>query len=112
MITAGGVITDIIVDNTKVWLQVTSESKAFPVHYEFDTSLLSDITRLMFLIERTKAKDIKDLLGKSVRIIDTEELNNSLIAMGDATKNKFVDLYGSEFPVSERRIYGRYRHKR
>lgn len=109
MITANAIITDVIADTSKVWIQFEVEGKYFPTHYEFNTSLLNDITRLMFLIERTKAKDIKDLIGKNIRVIDTEATRDSLIAVGDSSKNKFVDLYGSEFPVRERRIYRRYR---
>ena len=63
----------------------------------------------MFLIERTKAKDIKDLIGKNIRVVDTEAIRDSLVAIGDNSKNKFVDLYGSEFPVRERKIYRKYR---
>lgn len=109
MITANAIITDVIADSPKVWIQFEVEGKYFPAHYEFNTSLLSDITRLMFLIERTKAKDIKDLIGKNIRVIDTEAMRDSLVAVGDSSKNKFVDLYGSEFPVRERRIYRKYR---
>lgn len=108
MITANAIITDVIADSLKVWIQFEIEGKYYPTHYEFNTSLLSDITRLMFLIERTKAKDVKDLIGKSIRVIDTEEIRDSLVAIGDNSKNKFVDLYGSEFPVRERKIYRKY----
>ncbi len=109
MITANAIITDVIADSPKVWIQFEVEVKYFPAHYEFNTSLLSDITRLMFLIERTKAKDIKDLIGKNIRVVDTEAIRDSLVAIGDNSKNKFVDLYGSEFPVRERKIYRKYR---
>lgn len=109
MITANAKITDVIVDSSKVWIQFEVEGKYFPAHYEFNTSLLSDITKLMFLIERTKAKDIKNLIGKNIRVIDTEATRNSLVAIGDSSKNKFVNLYGSEFTVRERRIYRKYR---
>lgn len=109
MITANAIITDVIADSPKVWIQFEVEGKCFPVHYEFNASLLSDITRLMFLMERTKTKDIKDLIGKNIRVIDTEEIRDSVIAVGDSSKNKFVDLHGSEFPVRERRIYRKYR---
>lgn len=109
MVTANAIITDVIADSSKVWIQFEVEGKYFPVHFEFNTSLLSDITRLMFLVERTKAKDIKDLIGKNIRVIDTEAMRDSLVAVGDNSKNKFVDLYGSEFPVRERRIYRKYK---
>ena len=109
MITANAIITDVIRENNKVWIQFEVEGKYFKAHCEFNTSLLSDITRLMFLIERTKAKDIKDLIGKNIRVIDTEEMRDSLIAIGDSFKNKFIDLYGSEYPVKEQRIYRKYR---
>lgn len=109
MFTANATITDVIVEKPKVWVQFEIEGKYFPAHYEFNTSLLSDITKLMFLIERTKAKDIKDLIGKGIRVIDTEAPSDSLVAVGDNSKNKFVDLYGSEFPVRERKIYRKYR---
>ena len=49
MITANAIITDVIADSPKVWIQFEVEGKYFPAHYEFNTSLLSDITRLMFL---------------------------------------------------------------
>jgi len=110
MITANAIVTNIIVDNSKVWLEFKVEGKYFPVHYEFDVSLLSDLSKLMFLIKRTKAKNIEGLLGKNVRIIDNEQTCNSLVALGDISKNKFVDLSGSEFPVSERRLYRKYKY--
>ena len=109
MITANAIITDVIRENNKVWIQFEVEGKYFKAHCEFNTSLLSDITRLMFLIERTKAKDIKDLIGKNIRVVDTEAIRDSLVAIGDNSKNKFGDLYGSEFPVRERKIYRKYR---
>ncbi len=112
MITANAVITDVIVEKTNVWIQFDIEGKCFPAHYEFDSALLKDVTKLLFLIERTHAKNINDLVGKNIRVIDTEETINSVVAVGDSSKNKFVDLYGSEYTVREKRIYRRYRKHR
>lgn len=111
MITANAIITDIIVDSPRVWVQFEVDGKYFPAHYEFNTSFLSDITKLMFLLERTKSKKITDLIGKGIRVIDTEKSIDSVVAVGDNSKNKFVDLYGSEYPVRERKIYRKYKHK-
>lgn len=109
MITANAVITDIIVDQSKVWVQFEVEGKCFPEHHEFNAALIGDIMRLMFLIKRTNAKDIKDLIGKSIRVIDTEATRDSLVAVGDSSKNKFVGLHGSEYPVREQHIYRKYK---
>lgn len=108
MITANAVISNIIVENNTVLIQFSVEGKYFPTNYSFNTSSLGDITKLMFLLQRTKAKNINDLIGKRIQVIDTEEISNSLVAVGDQNKNKFVDLYGGEFPVRERKIYKKY----
>lgn len=109
MITANATISDVIVDKSKVWIQFEIEGKYFPVHYEFNISLLSDFTRLIFIQKRTKTKNTNDLVGKEIRVIDTEASVNSLVAIGDNKKNKFVSLYGSEFPTREEKIYRKYR---
>ena len=109
MFTANATISDVIVEETKVWVKFEIEGKYFPAHYEFNTSLLSVITKLMFLLKGAKAKNVKDLIGKGIRVIDTEAPSNSLVAVGDNSRNKFVDLYGSEFPVRERKIYRKYK---
>ena len=108
MITTTAVITDVITENTIVYIQVKIEGKYFPATFALNTSSLSDITKLLFLIQRTKAKNVKDLIDKKIRVIDTEEMTNSLVAVRDLSKNKFVDINGKEFPVRERRIYRRY----
>lgn len=109
MITTKGTITDVSVNENIVWIQFKVEGKYFQAHFEFNTSLLGDITKLMFLLKRTKSKNINDLIGKNIRVIDTETITKSLVAIGDNNKNKFVDLYGSEFPVREQKIYKKYR---
>lgn len=109
MITANAIISDVIISDNKVWIQFQVDGKYYPLHYEFNTSFLSDITKLLFILERSKSKNINDLVGKQMRVIDTEETSNSLVAVGDSCKNKFIDLYGSEFPVREKKIYRKYR---
>lgn len=111
MFTANAIITDVIVDQTRVWLQLSLEDKVFPVHYEFDVAMLNDLSKMLFLIKHTKASNIEDLRGKTVRVVDTEEVRNSLVAIGADSKNKFIDLYGDEYPISEKRLYRRYQKK-
>lgn len=112
MYTTDAIITDVIREETKVWLQLDFDNKEFPSHWEFNLATLRDIEKIFFLIKCTKAGTINGLKGKQVRVIDTEEVQNSLLAIGSPSKNKFIDLYGSEFPVSEKRLYRRYRKKR
>ncbi len=111
MITANAIISDVIADGTKVWVEFEVEGKFFPVHYEFNTSYLNDFTRLMFLLNRTKTKNIKELVGKAIRVVDTEAMRDSVVAVGDRSKDKFVDLFGSEFTVKEKKIYQNHKQK-
>lgn len=111
MYTTDATITDIIVNETKIWLQLNCNEKYFPLHYEFDVRMMNDLSKILFLIKVTKAGNIEGLRGKNVRVIDTEKIQDSLIAIGSNYKNRFIDLYGSEYPISEKRIYRRYLKK-
>lgn len=104
-LTKEAIITDVSCHNGIVWIQL-SYGKTFPTNHEFNTKVLSDFEKVQFLIKVTKASDIEGLRGKSVRVIDRgEEVRNSLIAIGSCTKNQYIDLYGGEFAVSEKKIY-------
>lgn len=95
--------------NAVVWLRLNCDNHPFPIYHKFYVGFLGDLYRIQFLIKNTKAINIDDLKGKSVRVIDNGEVRNYLIAIGSPSKNRFVDLKGDEFPVSERRIYWRYK---
>jgi len=110
--TMTAVIQNVIVGAESVWIQFCLEGKYFPVHHEFYVGVLSDITKLMFLLKHTKAGNVTELSGKQVRVIDTGDSYDSLRAIGSVSKNQFIDLYGGEFPVSEKKIYRRYEHTR
>ena len=111
MVTIDAIITDLIIDGSKVWIQLMSDEKIFPLHYEFDTRYLSDITKLLFIVKKKKSKNVEDIKGKRVRIIDNECIQNSMIAIGSEKKNRFVDLYGSEAVMTEKGIYFKYKVK-
>ena len=112
MDTVNATITDIISRDNKIWVQLRCYEKYFPLHFEFDVRNLNDLSKIMFLIKATKAGNVEGLKGKSVRIIDNENIQDSLIAIGSSYKDRFIDLYGSEFPTSEKRIYRRYCKKK
>lgn len=112
MITANATITDVRIDQTKIWIELKVEGKYFPVHHQFDVSYMDAYSKIAFILDITNVKSINDLTGKFVRVIDTENSHNSLIAIGHPEKNRFIDLHKEDdFPVREWRIYWRYRRK-
>lgn len=111
MLTTYATISDLRITQTKVWIELKVLGKYFPVNHEFDTALWRDYSKVAFILDITRVKKLGDIKNKGVRVIVTEAINDSLIAIGDPLKNRFIDLQGDEFPVSERRINWRYRKK-
>lgn len=104
------VIKEVDVDSLqdKIWVQLNCGTM-FPIHHTFSAGYLSDITRIEEILKFVKADNVKELAEKQVRVVIEEEgVLCKLLAIGATTKNKFIDLYGGEFPVSERRIFRRY----
>lgn len=104
-------ITEIQVDEHKsyLWIKIVCSFKNFPIYVPFDLRYLDDFTRVQSIQNFTKSKDLDDLVGKQIRIIDCgDEERNSLVAIGSFSKNRFVAVSDDEFPVSEKRIYKRY----
>lgn len=116
MLTKNATITNITLEtgnaNTVMWIQFECEDRPWPIYLKFQIWFLSEFEKVSFIMNTAKVRHYRDLIGKKVRVIDNEEERNYLIAIGHPSKNRFIDLHGSEFPVSERRIYWRYRHKR
>lgn len=104
------VITEIDTEyeQNKIWMQLNCDTP-FPIHHTFTANYLSDFTRIQEIQRFIKADNVQDFVEKQVRvIIEQEGICFKTIAIGSSTKNKFIDLYGDEFPVSEHRIFRRY----
>ena len=112
MYTTNAIITDVISSQSKVWIQLKSENRYFPWNHEFNLSLAKDYLDLESLMSFTGVNKVADLLHKDVRVIDTEDNHDSLVAIGSISKNKFIALKLDMFPTSERKIYRKYRSRR
>ncbi len=93
----------------KVWMQLNC-GEAFPIHHVFSVDYLADATRIIEIMKFAKVKEMEDLVGKKVRVVvEQDGVYTRPIAIGSERKNRFIDLSGGEFPVSERRVF--IRHK-
>lgn len=111
MYTADAIISDVINNCKKVWIQLDYDGRCFSSYHEFDLKYLKDVDDLMSLMKFTNSKEIEDLLGKYVRVIDNGDVRNSLVAIGSMSKDKFIALYLDSFPISEKKLYRKYRQK-
>jgi len=112
MYTSLATITNIkVYENGIIWFEFQEENKSFPTHCELACGSLSGYYKINYLLSKTKSKSVYDLVGKSVRIVDTEKLQAAIVAIGLAEKDKFHDVYGQEYPVKEKRIYKKYTRK-
>ena len=112
MITTYAIMSDVDAKTAKVsvWLKIKGKEEI--AYHEFDTSSLAQFYRLTFILDTTKAKSLDSIKEKSIRVIYTEGKEISIVAIGAPIDNKFVDLRTDELhPVSERKIYRRYRKK-
>ena len=112
MITTYAIMSDVEAKTAKVsaWFKIKGREEI--VYHEFDTSSLSQFYKLTFILDTTKAKSLDSIKEKSLRVIYSEGKEISIVAIGDPINNKFVDLQTEELhPVSERKIYRRYRKK-
>lgn len=109
MYTALATITDVIVDGCNIWIQICYDNRVFPAHHELNAGRLIDYERIAFLLKITKSKKIDELKGKTIRIIDNEQRERFLIAIGSDKKNKFIELYSTLNPTTEKGIYRRER---
>ena len=93
----------------KVWMQLNC-GEIFPVHLVLSVGSLADATRISEIMKFSKVKKVEDLVGKKVRVIvEQVGVYTRPIAIGSEKRNKFIDLSGGEFPISERRVF--IRHK-
>ncbi len=114
MQTRSAVITEVDVNyqqgwERKVWMQLNCGA-TFPIHHVFFVDYLTDATRINEIMKFAKVKKVEDLVGKKVRVVvEQVGVYTRPIAIGSEKKNRFIDLSGGEFPVSERRVF--IRHK-
>ena len=113
MITANATITDVRFNERKLWIEFRVEGKYFPLHHEFNVGYLGDYYKVAAILDFTDSANFNNLKGKTVRVIDTEESHDSLIAIGHPKRNRFIDLHKvDDFTVWEKIIYWRYRKKK
>lgn len=93
----------------EIWIQLSCGTM-FPLNHLFKCEFLDDYTRVQEICRFMKTDDENELLHKQIRVIIEQDgkISPKLIAVGSVQQNKFVDLYGGEFPVSERKVYRRY----
>lgn len=105
-------ITDVDTEykHNQIWMQLCCDTP-FPIQHVFIVNNLSDITRIHEIRKFIGVDNVKDFEGSQVRIIveSRGKIWYEVLAIGATHKNKFIDLYGDEFPVSERNIFIRYK---
>ena len=112
MTTTYAIMSEVNVETAKVSIKFKIKGSQQPAYHVFHTSLMGEYYKLWFILNTTKVKKLDDIKDKSLRVIYDEEEANSIIAVGDPLDDKFVDLQTQELhPVSEKRIYRRYREK-
>ena len=93
----------------KVWMQLNC-GEIFPIHLALSVGSLADATRISEIMKFSKVKKVEDLVGKKVRVVvEQVGVYTRPIAIGSEKRNRFIDLSGGEFPISERRVF--IRHK-